>query len=160
MQDASATRTVHATTAQLWPLIADVRAIEHWNPNVDTVDLLSEQPTGLGAARRCNFYDGTNVREEVVELEEEGRVRLELSEFSLPMKQLYAEISIAPKADGGAEITFALDYEVKFGPLGKLMGATVIRGQMKKMAARILAALDHHVATGETIGKDFVAQAA
>lgn len=160
MQHAIATRIVNAPPAKVWTLVGDVTKIERWHPSVATADLLSDKPTGLHAARRCNFYDGTSVREEVVELDEGRRVRLRLSEFSVPMKRLEAEITLTPTADGKTEASFGLFYVVKWGILGKLMGATVMRRELGKMAAKLLAGLSHHVTTGETVGKDFIAKAA
>lgn len=156
MQHAKATRIIHAAPDKLWPLIADVTAIDRWSNAVATVDLLSDEPTGVGATRRCNFYDETSVREEVVGLEEGSRVHLRLSEFSVPMKRLEAEISLRPVGDGDTEASFEMSYEVKFGVLGKLMGATVVRRMMSKVAGTSLAGLDHHATTGEDVGKGFV----
>ncbi len=160
MQNVKATRTINATPATLWPLIADVTTIDRWSAAVATVDLLSDEPTGMGAARRCNFYDGTSVREDIVELEQEKVVRLKLSEFSAPMKRLEAEISLRPVADGQTEVGFEMFYVVKWGLLGRLMGATLVRRMMRKVASGSLAGLEHHVNTGETVGKDFVPRAA
>jgi len=160
MQHVSATRIIHATPAEIWTLVGDVTTVSRWHPAVQTADLLSDKPTGLGAARRCNFYDGTSVREEVVDLDEGHRVRLQLSEFSVPMKRLEAEVSLAPTVDGQTEATFELFYEVKFGLLGKLLGATAIRRELRGVAGKVLAGLGHHLSTGELVGKDFKAKAA
>ncbi len=160
MQHAGATRVLRAPIDTVWPLVADVTAVQRWHPSVKTADLLSPKPTGLGAARRCNFYDGTDVREEVVDLEEGRRVRLRLSEFSVPMKRLEAEVTLSPLGDGQTEATFELSYEMKFGPLGKVMGALMVRRSLVKVANTVLAGLEHHASTGEIVGKDFVAKAA
>lgn len=157
MQHVTATRLVPASPEKLWALLSDVTTVARWNPGVASADLLSDRPTGLHAARRCHFYDGSSVREEVVDLTEGRSVRLALSEFSLPMKRLEAEFSVAPSAAGASEVSFTLHYEVKFGAFGRLLGATVMRGELKKMTARVLAGLGHHAATGEEVGKGFVA---
>ena len=82
MQTATASRTINADLSTVWPLVSDVRQIAHWHPSIATVDLLSTKATGLHAARRCNFKDGTSVREEVTDLAESKRIRFRLSEFS------------------------------------------------------------------------------
>jgi ribosome-associated toxin RatA of RatAB toxin-antitoxin module len=130
--------------------------VTSWHPGVASADLLSERPTGLHAARRCNFHDGTNVREEVIDVEEGRRVRMRLSEFSLPMKRLEAEFSVATTPAGRTEVTFAIYYEAKWGVLGQVMGALVVRRQLAAMARKVLAGLDHHMTTGETVGRHFV----
>jgi ribosome-associated toxin RatA of RatAB toxin-antitoxin module len=156
MQHASNTRRVHASPEAVWALVADVTTIDRYHPSVKSADLLSPAATGVGATRRCNFHDGSDVREEVVEMEEGRRVKLALSEFSLPMKRIEAEFQVAPADDGLADVTFTVSYEVKYGPLGRLLGATVVRKQLRAMTARVVAGLDHHLRTGERVGQDFV----
>ncbi len=73
MQQASSTRIIQASPARVWEIIADVTSIERWHPSVASADLLSDRRTGIGAARRCNFHDGTHVREDVI-AEEAGHV--------------------------------------------------------------------------------------
>jgi uncharacterized protein YndB with AHSA1/START domain len=160
MQQASFTRRINASPDRVWPLVSDVRAIAHWHFNVATVDLLTRDATGLGAARRCNFHDGSSVREEVVGLQEGRLVRLQLSEFSLPMKHIELRFDLVPAGAGATDVTVTLGYVVKFGILGRLLGATAVRRQMRGVLTRLLAGLEHHLATGEDIGKDFVARAA
>lgn len=160
MQNVTVTRIVHAQPSAVWDLVADVTRVVKWHPSVRTVDLLSASPTGLGAARRCNFYDGTSVCETVTGLEEGSRVKVALSEYSLPMKTFEAEIRLKPTDDGNTQVTFSMDYEMKFGVFGKAMNALMVRGQMTKLMSTVLSGLDHHGATGEPIGEDFVPQAA
>ncbi len=160
MNTVTATRNLAAAPPTVWALVSDVRTVADFHPAVASVDLLSEQPTGLGATRRCNFYDGTSVREEVTELVSERSVHFVLSEFAVPMKQFEATISVNPAAGGGTQVTFELSYEMKFGVLGKLMNAAMVRGQMSKLMSRVLAGMAHHLQTGEAVGEDFVAKAA
>lgn len=157
MQHASTTREIAADPSALWEVLADVTAVTRYHPAVKTADLLSERPTGLGAARRCNFHDGSSVREEVIAVDEGRRVRLALSAFSVPMKQLEAEWRLVPTPDGGTEVTFEIAYVVKYGLLGRLLGATVIRRQLTQVTARVVAGLDHLARTGQPVGEDFVA---
>jgi ribosome-associated toxin RatA of RatAB toxin-antitoxin module len=160
MNTVIATRNVSAAPNTVWELISDVTRVVDFHPAVKSVDLLSDLPTGLGATRRCNFYDGTSVVETVTNVSDGASVSLELSEFSVPMKTFDASIAISPLAGSGTQVTFSLNYEMKFGVLGQLMNVAMVRGQMNKMLTRILAGIDHHLTTGEPIGEDFVAKAA
>ncbi len=159
MPAVTVTRNLSSPPAAAWTAIADVTKVANWHPKVDRVDLLSESATGLGAARRCNFYDGTSVVERVTDVADGRRVKLELSEFSMPLAHATVEVEITPTASGGTQATFVLDYAMKFGVFGKLMDAVMVRGQMSKMLGSVLAGLDHHLATGDVVGEDFVAAA-
>ncbi|MFT4627943.1 MAG: ribosome-associated toxin RatA of RatAB toxin-antitoxin module [Myxococcota bacterium] len=159
-QRGRAVRVVRASPEAVWAIVSDVTTVAQYHPSVATADLLSASATGLGATRRCNFHDGSSVREEVVDVSEGRRVRLALSEFSVPMKRLEAEISLAPAPGGHTEVTFEIAFVIKGGALGQLMGALVVKRQLDAVAAKVLSGLDHHAATGETVGQDFGAQAA
>ena len=139
MQTVSATQTINVDLSAVWPLISDVTQIAHWHPSIASVDLLTAKPTGLHAARRCHFKDGTSVREEVLELSDAKKIRFRLSEFSVPMKRLELQIETSAPSAGATSVTLSLHYEVKFGLLGQLLGATVMRRELSKMAARIVA---------------------
>lgn len=46
-----------------------------------------------------------------------------------------------------------MDYEMKYGLMGWLLNALMLRGIMVKLLASTLAGLDHHLVTGQTIGE-------
>lgn len=154
MQHAQSTRRISAAPEAVWALVSDVTTVARYHPAVSSADLLSPNKTGLQAARRCNFYDGTAVREEVIDLDEGRRLRLGLSEFSLPMKRIEAETTIVPSPDGGSEVTFTIAYEVKYGVIGKLLGATAVRKQLTQVTAKYLAGIDYHLSTGEVVDQN------
>jgi uncharacterized protein YndB with AHSA1/START domain len=160
MQTVTARRLIPVNVAVLWPLISDVTQIAHWHFNIARVDLLSRSATGTGAARRCNFHDGTNVREDVVAVEEGRNVRVELSEFSVPMKHIELEIALQEQSGGRTEATLTLRYVMKFGLVGKILGATAVRRELTGVANKLLAGLEHHATTGEDVGQGFFAKAA
>lgn len=155
MQHSGATRIVNASSAEVWAIVGNVSTVDGWHPDVASAELLSPEATGIGATRRCFFYDGTSVREEVVELDEGARLRMRLSEFEMPMNRMEAEFTLAPSSDDRTQVIFTVFYEMKMGLLGRMMGATVVRRRLGTMASRVLAGLDHYLATGETIGESF-----
>ena len=63
----SVSRRVNLSAEKVWPHLADFSGIARFHPLVETADQPSEQNEGVGASRRCNFYDGKNVVERVIE---------------------------------------------------------------------------------------------
>jgi hypothetical protein len=49
----------------------------------------------------------------------------------MPMTQARAHITLEPKGDN-TDVHFRMTYEPKFGPVGKLMHASMMRRQFKK----------------------------
>ncbi|MCO4747031.1 MAG: SRPBCC family protein [Proteobacteria bacterium] len=144
---------ISAATEQVWELISDVTTIVRFHPTVWEVDLLSEQASGRGAARRCHFTDGTDVREVVTASEPNRRLHIELSEFSMPMNKVEAEWLLEPGvAPGTTKVTFEIQYEMKLGILGKALGALAVNGKLRQVTESVLAGLEKHLSTGELIG--------
>ena len=52
----------------------------------------------------------------------------------------------------------SMDFVVKWGPIGRIMGALMMRPMMKKVLKRILRGLAYHSATGDTVNKELPAQ--
>ncbi len=160
MQTVTVQRQIPVPAAILWPFISDVTQIAHWHFNIAHVDLLTNSATGLGAARRCNFHNGTSVREDVVAVENGRMVRMNLSEFSVPMKHLELEIALQGISPDTTEAMLTLRYVMKFGIVGRVLGATAVRSELNGVANKLLAGLAHYATTGQDVGKDFFAKPA
>jgi len=60
-----------------------------------------------------------------------------------------------------SRVTFEMSFEPKYGPLGWLMGATVMQTQFRKTLSSVLAGLETHALTGEVVSRrDTIAAAA
>jgi len=155
MSIVSATRTISSSSASVWAAVADIGGVHKWHPKVRQSPLLSEANEGVGASRRCEFYDGTSVVEEVVEWVEGESLTIELSDMSMPLNKALATIRVIPRGPGSTDISFEMDYAVKYGPMGWLMDAVMMRRMMGQMFDLVLSGLDHHVVTGEDVAQDF-----
>ncbi|MEC9454272.1 MAG: SRPBCC family protein [Pseudomonadota bacterium] len=96
----SVSRRVNLSAEEVWPYLADFSGIARFHPFVETADQQSELNEGVGDSRRCNFDDGKSVVERVIEWQPGRRMKIELSEISMPIKRAVAEMSVAPRGDG------------------------------------------------------------
>jgi ribosome-associated toxin RatA of RatAB toxin-antitoxin module len=153
MNQVSATTVVRSPIARVWETIADVGSIADWHPGVERSPVLSPNRTGLGATRRVELYNGSTAVEEVTSQDEGRSVTVLMSEHTMPMK--YAAATFEVKADGDDRtlVTFSMDYEMKYGPVGWLINALMLRGILNKLFPSVLDGLDHHLLTGEQIGQ-------
>ena len=154
MSKLNQTHVIDAPLEQVWNVVKDFGGVHRFHPKVETSPLLSQNNEGLGAARVCNFYDGTSVKEEVVEYREGELLRVKLSDFSMPLQRAEAVISVRALGPDRTEVEFGMEYEMKFGPLGAVMNGIMLRPMMGKMFTQVLEGLDHHVVTGELVGRD------
>ncbi len=104
--EVNVTVTIAASSRTVWPLLADVRMITKWHPSVPVADLLTSEPTGLGAARRCHVVDGTTIREDIVEISEGRQVKYVLSEYSMPLERGLLIMTIDPTSDNQCDVRY------------------------------------------------------
>jgi len=129
------TLEIDATPEGVWAVLGRFMHIDEFAPLVASVDALTDHEDGMGSRRRCHFDDGTSVVEEVTGWEANRWYRVRLSEMSaMPLHEASAEVSVQPIEDGRSRVRWAMDYRVKFGPFGWLLGQTM----MKMIMGRIL----------------------
>jgi carbon monoxide dehydrogenase subunit G len=152
MIDAEVTRIISGSHDQVWDLLTDLTTVDEWHPKVKSVDLLGSRKKGLGATRVCHFYDGTSIKETVTAIDD-NHMLLELSDYSVPMKDFFAEITAKPLDSNKTEVSFMFHYTVKYGPIGHLIGVTLMKAKMKSVLKTLLAAINERVETGEPVQK-------
>ena len=147
---------VNAGINHVWNIISDVGGVDKYHPLVDKSPQLSKNASGIGAKRRCDFYDGSSVVEEVVGLIEGEELTIKLSEFSLPFKSAEAKMRLEKVSDKSTNVTIQMNFEMKYGVFGKILGFFAIRPVMKKVFIKVLKGLNDHAASGRLVGKDGV----
>ncbi|MES0872103.1 SRPBCC family protein [Pseudovibrio sp. SCP19] len=125
---------IDARAHAIWNVLGKFMQIDEFAPLLKSVDALTEGPDGVGSKRRCHFEDGNSVVEEVTEWETNHRYRVRLLEApSMPLHEAYAEICIKPHTQGRSLVVWSMDYRMKYGPLGWLMGQTLLKMMMGKV---------------------------
>jgi ribosome-associated toxin RatA of RatAB toxin-antitoxin module len=146
------TLRVSAPAQKVWETLADFSSIERFSSKVDSSPIVGENSSGLGAQRKCTFYDKSTVVEEIVEYNEGESFRIELSEYAMPLKSLMAQMKVTPVDDTCSDVSFSMDYVVKFGPVGWLMGQLMMKPMMRGVTKDVLRGLAFHVVTGNRVG--------
>lgn len=127
---------------RVWALLADLEAVQHYNPGVRRAAIEGEPRTGVGARRACELHPKGRVVERVTHWEDGRAVGLELERHDWPVSFMRWVTRVEPH-DGGARITQALEYRVKFGPLGWLLDRLVMKRKLTANLDGVFAALAH-----------------
>lgn len=90
--------------------------------------------------------------ETIIEYNDGEGYRMELSDYSFPLKYMFSDISVIPLSETYCEITMSTDFLVKAGPLGWLLGHFVMRPIMKGAFEKVMSGLACYTASGEIIG--------
>ncbi|MCK6261777.1 SRPBCC family protein [Vibrio sp. ZSDE26] len=145
---------VNIPAEQVWKVLADFSSIEKFAVTIDSSPIISEVKSGVGARRLCTFQDGSSLVEEITEYHDGQSYKMELSEYSLPLKSMLAEMGVKAIDENTSEIYMSSEFVVKGGPFGWLMGQFIMRPVMKGVFNKVLSGLAYHCVTGKSIDKD------
>lgn len=136
---------VHASCSpdRVWALLADLEAVQRYNPGVGSATVLGDLQQGVGARRACELVPGGRVVERVTEWEDGRALGLEVVESNWPIHFMRWVTRIEPD-DDGTRITQDLEYRVKFGPLGWVLDTLVMRRKLQTSLDVVFAALVAH----------------
>lgn len=155
------TRTLPFPTEKVWSVLADFGGVHHYSAAVETSPINEGTPeSGVGAERYCTFYDGNFFEERVTEAIENKLLGVEIFATSAPMKSAHATFELVPAAGGGTQLSATMDYVVRFGLIGKMMDAMMMRRMMTKSFDGLLRGLEEYMTTGKDIGKGWRPSAA
>ena len=145
------TLDIDASADDLWAVIGRFMHIDEFAPLIKSVDALTDGEDGVGSKRRCNFDDGTSLVEEVTMWEANRSYRVRLSEMTtMPVSEMYAELSVEPIDSERARVKWGMDYRVKFGPFGWLLGQTMMKLMLGKIIDNNLKGLANKVRANQS----------
>ena len=154
MSIVTASREIAVPVSKVWATLSDFGGIHRYNASVESSPINEGTPSsGTGAERTCRLYDGNHIQERVVESVNEEKLTIEIFETSLPIKNSHGTFTLTSLPAGGTRIAVSMHYVVKYGPIGMLMDFVMMKRMLGGGMSGLLAGLDHHISTGETIEK-------
>jgi len=93
-------RTIQAPADRVWDILADFGGVHFFHPMVESSPITNGQDTGLGAKRRCELYNGTEVNEEITLFNPERRnLVIAVNAPSPPIETMTGEFTVTPRSD-------------------------------------------------------------
>ncbi len=138
---------ISAPPEKVWAALAALDELHHFDPGVKKAVIISTAREGIGAARQCDLKPGGWFKEKVAEWKPGQALAFELFDCTLPVRRLRHSYTFAA-ADGGTLVTQHKEYVLKFGVLGKLMDAVMVRRKWDAGIKSFFAGLKKHVETG------------
>ncbi|TPH13972.1 SRPBCC family protein [Litorilituus lipolyticus] len=143
---------VNVPANKVWQVLEDFGSIEKFSTTIKSSPIVGDKACGLGAKRKCIFDNDSSLVEEIIEYQEGQGYRMAISEHSLPLKTMYAEMRVTAIDNNQCEIYMSADFVVKGGLFGKLMGHLLMRPMMKGVFTKVMSGLAYYSMTGESVG--------
>ena len=142
---------IAAPPEKVWTVLASLEALAAYDPGVSRSEIVSEARQGLGAARKCELAPGGWFKERVAAWRPNEALSFELYECTLPLRALRHSYTLVPDA-GGTVVSQRMEYRLKFGPLGKLLDAMVVRKRWNAGIRGFFSGLKRYVESGGGAG--------
>ncbi len=114
---------------KIWEALSNVENLDKYDPTVKKSSVLSELKSGPGAKRKVEMQDGKNwFDEQITVFKPHEALCYELTACSFPIHKLKHHYTFE-QAGNQIKVNQQMEYEVKFGFLGKIMDALMIRKQ-------------------------------
>ncbi|MBS1508514.1 MAG: SRPBCC family protein [Bacteroidetes bacterium] len=137
--------TIEAPITKIWDTLTTVDLLDQYDPTVKKSTALTSAKNGMGAKRKVDMLDGKNWFEEsVTEFKPNEALTYELTARSFPVQRLKHSYSFEV-IDNKVKVKQVMDYSVKFGLLGKLLDAIMIRKQSDIGIKKFMAGLKSFV---------------
>ncbi len=134
---------INASPDAVWQVLARFMHVDEIAPGITKVEALTTGPDQTGSKRRCHFENGSWLDEEVTEWQPGRGYRVRLSELNpLPLKSAEAYLRISPEGSGRSRVEWGMEFRMKYGPFGWLLGQAAIKPVMGKVLNGNLQALE------------------
>jgi ligand-binding SRPBCC domain-containing protein len=132
---------IDAPIEKIWKAFTEIDWLEKYDPTVKKSIALTNTKSGIGAKRKVEMLDGKNWFEErVTEFKTNDAITYELTACSFPIDELQHSYSFE-RVGNQTKVKQVMAYKVKFGLLGRVLDATMIRKQSDAGVKKFFAGL-------------------
>ena len=137
---------VDAPREKVWAVLADLEAVQQYDPAINKAHYTSDARDGVGAARQCDF-DGGYVRERVTEWKPGEGYAINVYEGSdiAPFESLDVRFTLRDAGQGTA-VSLELEYRLKPDAASD---PQEIESEFRQLTEGVLAGLMHYVETSQ-----------
>ena len=150
MSSVQATQTVNAPIRPTWEAISRMGAVQDWHPNVARANVLTTRDSGIGASRRVEFQDGNSVVETVIEESNLHFTKVAMTESPM-LKEAVVTMRTEKRSADTTDVEFSIDYGLKYGPVGWVLDAVMMKRLLGKAFDMALEGLSYHLETGNPV---------
>ncbi len=133
--------TINAPFEKIWKALTEVDMLDKYDPTVKKSTSLSDIRRGVGAKRKIEMLDGKNWFEEQCTVHRPNEaLTYELTACSFPVHKLKHSYSFE-KIGTQTKVKQVMQYEMRYGFLGKIMDTLIVRNQSDKGIKKFFAGL-------------------
>lgn len=134
--------TLNAPMERIWAALTNIEELEKFDPTVLKSTATTMSKSGIGAARKVTMRDGKNwFEEKCTAFKPHEALVYELTACSFPVHGLKHTYSFEKAGGDKVKVKQVMQYQMKFGFLGKIMNALMVKKQSDKGIKAFMAGL-------------------
>ena len=133
---------IDAPKQAAWDILADIGGVATWAPTVNHAVTTNDLDTGLGCERECDVSGFGRVTETVHGWDEGNALTIGIDAIG-PMKSARSTFDLS-EHDGRSTAAMTIRFDTRYGPIGALLGATIMRRKINQQSALGLAGLKQY----------------
>ncbi len=141
---------VQAPAEKVWDVLADFSAVDTWVPLVTKSYVVGDKDRGVGVQRRCNLERFGEISEVVTEWNEGRSLSYRVSSLG-PLQFSQNSWTLVEIDETSCKVVLDLDYDMRFGVVGRLMHALVMGKLLRKRIPNAIQLLKKRAETGELV---------
>lgn len=135
-------KTIDQSLEVVWNTVANgFGEVSKYNPEIRNSRFDSDQTSGVGTKRHCDFASGGYIKEEITEWTDGQSFKLKFTESSVPMAFLESKFTFAVQGSQ-TQVVQEFWYRMK-APMGWLSG--LMKGKMKATLEKGLNGLEGYL---------------
>ena len=132
---------INAPIENIWNALSNMEKLDQYDPTVKKSTVLTETNSGIGARRKVEMLDGKNWFDETCTVWKPNEaLTFELHACSFPVQNLKHSYTFE-NVGNQVKVRQVMQYSVKFGFLGKILDALVMRKQSDAGIKKFMAGL-------------------
>lgn len=135
---------IDASPERVWRVLASLELLDRYDPGVTKSEIVTPSREGPGSARRCDLKPGGWFKEKILDWTPNESLSFELFECTLPVRQLKHSYTLTPDGSG-TTVRQRMEYELKFGIIGQMMDAMMVRKKWNDGIQGFFAGLKRYV---------------
>ncbi|MEO1049920.1 MAG: SRPBCC family protein [Bacteroidota bacterium] len=138
---------IDAPIAQVWAALKYPGDIKNFHPLVRDSSTMTPQVSGVGCTRHCILLPMGEMVERITAWKEMESFKVEVIDGKMlpPHHFMRGEVALQTLSDIKTRVNFTFVYQLKFGWLGRIMDALLIRPNFKKAPAKYVDGLAEYV---------------
>ena len=137
---------------EVWDVLRDFGGYYRFNPLIKASPIINGISHGVGAERRLELYDGTILRQQILDIEDDESLLISVLDSNLPIHAATARFTVEPVDQPFCSINVDVTFEPRYGPAGIIWGMAM-KSSLRSQYNIMFHGLRHYLNSGHTVAE-------